>query len=198
MPAVTRAPDQPPSETGSLDSLLRKSKRGAAFVYRPRPDSSPMHLVRFALGRWRQVLDRPKIAEVGLERFFRGEEGHMLLRISHGAAPSRVQLSHGLGIHVPPRIEGAARGRPIRVQAVARSDDTYLSEARLGLAYFTYGPGGSGWRWFAVPRQWSIVEFTWVVPEKEGLKSTISLLPGPPGTRGIDICQVTLSIGDPT
>jgi len=188
-------PDLSPSETGSLSELLRKSRRGASFVYRPRQEGA-LHPIRYLLGQWRQILFYPPSSVVGIARLHRGEEGQNLLRLSHGAAREQWP-GGGVEIVVPPKVELTLRDRPIRVRAVVRSDATYFAEAALGIAYFVGGRGRSRWHWFAVPKEWSIVEFSWVTPEKTGYQSSIAVRPGPQGTRGIDICQVTVSIGDP-
>lgn len=126
-----------------------------------------------------------------------GFEGIPVLHLANGAphAASGGQTG-GYSLRLPDSFEKAASGHGIRIRVVARAAEKSAA-ARLAVAYSTNEVGNSGWHWFDITAQWSVIEMTYSVPPmKDGNGDFIGLLPGPPGTVGSEVCVVAARVID--
>jgi hypothetical protein len=124
-----------------------------------------------------------------------GDDGRRILRLSDGNVDaSSAGKTGGFSIRVPDAFERLASGRNIRVRVMARAAQG-AAAARFAIAYSTNEVGNSGWRWFNVTPQWSIVEMSYSVPQmKNGNGDFIGLLPEPALAPGIEVYVVTAQV----
>jgi hypothetical protein len=181
----------PPTETGELKELLRKSRLGARFVFDPASKTNIFSVILESIGLRESVYDSGYPLEIGADGVvFR--EGRKLLRVGFGR---NVPPGGGIRIWTPPNVERAALGRIVHMRAVVRSEGGASAEDNLAMTYTTGGSGNSGLAWFGVPAEWSMIEASWAVPSRKGERAAVAMMPGP--TSRILIAQAALAIGPP-